>query len=68
MANLKEIFVLDNNYNNDFYVEFDSFIKIIGAFIILSRISMKLTIQAFILVPFMTVYAYLLNKTTRLGE
>jgi len=39
-----------------------SFIKIIGAFIILSRISMKLTVAAFILVPFMTVYAYLLNK------
>ncbi len=30
MANLKEIFVLNNDYNNDFYIEFDSFIKIIG--------------------------------------
>lgn len=39
-----------------------SFIKIIGAFIILTSISMKLTIAAFVLVPIMFIYAFVLNK------
>lgn len=39
-----------------------SFIKIIGAFVILTSISMKLTFAAFILVPIMFVYAFVLNK------
>ncbi|WP_288885927.1 ABC transporter ATP-binding protein [uncultured Eubacterium sp.] len=39
-----------------------SFIKIIGAFIILTSISLKLTIAAFVLVPIMFVYAFILNK------
>ena len=39
-----------------------SFIKIIGAFVILTSISLKLTFAAFILVPIMFVYAFILNK------
>ena len=39
-----------------------SFIRIIGAFIILSRISIRLTVAAFVLVPVMFVYAFYLNK------
>ena len=39
-----------------------SLIKLIGAFIILSNISGYLTLAAFILVPFMFVYAFILNK------
>lgn len=39
-----------------------SFIKIIGAFIILTSISLKLTIAAFVLVPIMFIYAFVLNK------
>ncbi len=39
-----------------------SFIKIIGAFIILSNISGYLTVAAFILVPIMFVYAFILNR------
>lgn len=39
-----------------------SFIKIIGAFIILSRISFELTLAAFALVPVMFAYAFFLNK------
>ncbi|MCR5630201.1 ABC transporter ATP-binding protein [Eubacterium sp.] len=39
-----------------------SFIKIIGAFIILISISLKLTVAAFILVPIMFIYAFILNK------
>ncbi|SKA59712.1 ATP-binding cassette, subfamily B [Eubacterium uniforme] len=39
-----------------------SFIKIIGAFIILTSISLKLTIAAFVLVPIMFIYAFILNK------
>ncbi len=39
-----------------------SFIKIIGAFVILINISGYLTLAAFILVPIMFLYAYYLNK------
>ena len=39
-----------------------SFIKIIGAFVILTSISLKLTIAAFVLVPIMFIYAFILNK------
>ena len=39
-----------------------SMIKIIGAFVILINISPLLTIAAFILVPFMLCYAWVLNK------
>ncbi|MBR1567756.1 MAG: ABC transporter ATP-binding protein, partial [Lachnospiraceae bacterium] len=39
-----------------------SLIKLIGAFIILSNISGYLTLAAFILVPLMFVYAFILNK------
>jgi len=39
-----------------------SIIKIIGALIILAGISTKLTIAAFVLVPFMLVFAYKLNR------
>ncbi len=39
-----------------------SFIKIIGALIILSSISGYLTIAAFILLPFMFIYAFVMNK------
>lgn len=39
-----------------------SFIKIVGAFIILVNISGYLTLAAFVLVPVMFVYAYYLNK------
>lgn len=39
-----------------------SVIKIVGALCILSAISPKLTLAAFILVPFMLVYAYKLNR------
>lgn len=39
-----------------------SLIKIIGALCILSSIDWRLTIAAFILVPFMLVFAYQLNK------
>ena len=39
-----------------------SLIKIFGAFIILMCISPVLTLAAFILVPFMFVYAYFYNK------
>ena len=39
-----------------------SFIRIIGAFIILSWISIRLTVAAFVLVPVMFVYAFFLNK------
>nr|MCR5452817.1 ABC transporter ATP-binding protein [Lachnospiraceae bacterium] len=39
-----------------------SFIKIVGAFVILINISGYLTLAAFILVPIMFVFAYFLNK------
>ena len=39
-----------------------SLIKIIGALCILSSIDLRLTIAAFVLVPFMLVFAYVLNK------
>jgi ATP-binding cassette subfamily B protein len=39
-----------------------SFIKLIGAFVILICISPVLTLAAFALVPFMIVYAYFFNK------
>lgn len=39
-----------------------SFIKLVGAFIILTCISPILTLAAFILVPFMIAYAYYYNK------
>ncbi len=39
-----------------------SFVRIIGAFVILSGISVRLTVAAFILVPVMFVYAYFLNR------
>ena len=39
-----------------------SFIKIIGALIILSGISGYLTIAAFILLPFMFIYAFVMNR------
>ena len=39
-----------------------SLIKIIGALVILMNINIKLTFAAFILVPFMLVYAYFFNK------
>ena len=39
-----------------------SFIKIIGAFIILINISGYLTVAAFVLVPIMFVYAFFLNR------
>lgn len=39
-----------------------SIIKIVGAFIILSSISLYLSIAAFALVPFMFCYAYFLNR------
>jgi len=42
-----------------------SFIKIIGAFVILTSISMKLTIAAFVLVPIMFIYAFILNKNMK---
>jgi ATP-binding cassette subfamily B protein len=44
-----------------------SVIKIVGAFIILSTISPYLTIAAFILVPFMLVFAYFLNRRMKLA-
>lgn len=42
-----------------------SFIKIIGAFIILMGISKYLTAAAFILLPFMFVFVFLLNRKMR---
>ena len=39
-----------------------SFIKIIGAFIILSSISWELTLAAFVLLPFMFIYAFYMNR------
>lgn len=39
-----------------------SLIKIIGALVILMSINVKLALAAFILVPFMVVYAYFFNK------
>ena len=42
-----------------------SFIKIIGAFIILMSISKYLTAAAFVLVPFMFLYVFLLNRKMR---
>ncbi|MCC8127779.1 MAG: ABC transporter ATP-binding protein/permease [Clostridiales bacterium] len=39
-----------------------SLIKIIGALVILSRISPQLTLAAFIMVPVMAIYAWLVNK------
>ena len=39
-----------------------SSIKIIGAFIILSSISWYLTLAAFVLLPFMFIYAFYMNK------
>lgn len=39
-----------------------SLIKIAGAFIVLSHISGYLTVAAFILLPFMFIYAFVLNK------
>ncbi|MCR5609862.1 MAG: ABC transporter ATP-binding protein, partial [Lachnospiraceae bacterium] len=39
-----------------------SFIKIIGAFIILSNISMKLTLASFALLPIMFIFTFILNK------
>lgn len=42
-----------------------SLIKIIGAFVILAGISGYLTLAAFIMLPFMFLFAYLLNKRMR---
>ena len=42
-----------------------SFIKIIGAFIILMGISKYLTAAAFILIPFMFIYVFFLNRKMR---
>ena len=42
-----------------------SFIKIIGAFIILMGISKYLTLAAFVLIPFMFLYVFLLNRKMR---
>lgn len=42
-----------------------SLVKLIGAFVILSSISGYLTLAAFVLVPFMFVYAFILNKRMR---
>lgn len=42
-----------------------SLIKIIGAFVILAGISGYLTIAAFVMLPFMFVFAYILNKRMR---
>ncbi len=42
-----------------------SFIKIIGAFVILMGISKYLTAAAFVLVPFMFLYVFLLNRKMR---
>lgn len=39
-----------------------SIIKIIGAFFIMINISPRLTLAAFVLVPFMLIYAYVFNK------
>lgn len=39
-----------------------SIIKIVGAFIILLSINIKLAVAAFLLVPFMFVYAYFFNR------
>ncbi|MCR4691452.1 MAG: ABC transporter ATP-binding protein/permease [Lachnospiraceae bacterium] len=39
-----------------------SFIKIVGAFIILSRISGYMTLAAFVLLPVMFVYAFAMNR------
>ncbi len=39
-----------------------SLIKIVGAFIVLSHISGYLTVAAFVLLPFMFIYAFVLNK------
>lgn len=39
-----------------------SIIKIIGAFVIMMGISLRLTLAAFALVPFMLVYAYIFNR------
>ena len=39
-----------------------SFIKIVGAFLILIRISPYLTLAAFVLLPFMFCYAFFLNR------
>lgn len=39
-----------------------SFIKIVGALIILSSISGYLTIAAFVLLPFMFIYAFIMNR------
>ena len=43
-----------------------SFIKIIGAFVILFCISRYLTIAAFVLLPFMFAFAFILNRHKRL--
>ncbi|MBQ6090628.1 MAG: ABC transporter ATP-binding protein [Lachnospiraceae bacterium] len=40
-------------------------IKLIGAFVILSQISGYLTVAAFVLVPFMCIYAIFMNKRMR---
>ena len=42
-----------------------SFIKIIGAFVILMGISKYLTVAAFVLVPFMFFYVFFLNRKMR---
>lgn len=39
-----------------------SLIKFIGSFVILLRINVKLTIAAFLIIPFMFLYAYYFNK------
>ena len=39
-----------------------SLIKLVGAFVIMIGISPRLTLAAFILVPFMLIYAYFFNK------
>lgn len=39
-----------------------SLIKFIGSFIILLNINVKLTVAAFVMIPFMFVYAYYFNK------
>ena len=41
---------------------FISIIKVVGSFIILSRINLKLTLVVFSLVPVMFIYAFILNK------
>lgn len=42
-----------------------SMLKILGAFVILLNISPRLTVAAFLMIPFMIVYAYFVNRHMR---